>query len=220
MKNNAKISFISLGCSKNKVNTEEMVYLVREAGYEIVNEDIEADVVVINSCAFIESAKKESIDTILDVAWLKDNRNLKGIVVTGCMSERYREEILDALPEVDAVIGTGSYHQIVSAIEEVLKGEKYTAFGDKNCSPLSGGRVLSAPEYSAYLRISEGCNNCCTYCAIPMIRGRFRSRPMEELVEEAKWLEEQGVKELNIIAQDTSGYGKDLYGKYALAELI
>ncbi|MBQ8400166.1 MAG: 30S ribosomal protein S12 methylthiotransferase RimO [Clostridia bacterium] len=220
VKNNAKISFISLGCSKNKVNTEEMVYLVREAGYEIVNEDIEADVVVINSCAFIESAKKESIDTILDVAWLKDNRNLKGIVVTGCMSERYREEILDALPEVDAVIGTGSYHQIVSAIEEVLKGEKYTAFGDKNCSPLSGGRVLSAPEYSAYLRISEGCNNCCTYCAIPMIRGRFRSRPMEELVEEAKWLEEQGVKELNIIAQDTSGYGKDLYGKYALAELI
>ncbi|MBP3322448.1 MAG: 30S ribosomal protein S12 methylthiotransferase RimO [Clostridia bacterium] len=214
------MSFISLGCCKNKVNTEQMAYLVREAGYEIVSEDIEADAVVINTCAFIESAKKESIDTILDVAWLKENRSLSAIVVAGCMSERYKEEITEALPEVDAVIGTGSYDQIVEALDSVFKGKSYTAFGDKNKAEQGGKRILSAPHYSAYLRISEGCNNCCTYCAIPKIRGKFRSRPMEELVEEAKWLDSCGVKELNIIAQDTTAYGIDLYGKYALVDLI
>ena len=167
-----------------------------------------------------ESAKKESIDTILDVAWLKENRGLKAIVVAGCMSERYKEEIKEALPEVDAVIGTGSYDKIVEALEAVLKGEGYTAFDDKNKAEQGGGRILSAPHYSAYLRISEGCNNCCTYCAIPKIRGKFRSRPMEELVKEAKWLESCGVKELNIIAQDTTAYGIDLYNRYALADLI
>ena len=215
-----KVSFVSLGCSKNKVNTEEMLYLVKEAGYEIVTEDIDADVVVINSCAFIESAKKESIDTILDVAWLKENRHLKGIVVTGCMSERYREQILDAMPEVDAVIGTGSYNKVVEAIDAVLKGEKYTSFEDKDGCPIGGKRILTETGYSAYLKIGEGCNNRCTYCAIPLIRGKFRSRPMEELVEEAKWLDSLGVKEINLIAQDTSIYGIDLYGEYRLAELI
>ena len=220
MEKKKKISFISLGCCKNKVNTEQMAYLVREAGYEIVSEDIEADAVVINTCAFIESAKKESIDTILDVAWLKENRSLSAIVVAGCMSERYKEEITEALPEVDAVIGTGSYDQIVEALDSVFKGKSYTAFGDKNKAEQGGKRILSAPHYSAYLRISEGCNNCCTYCAIPKIRGKFRSRPMEELVEEAKWLDSCGVKELNIIAQDTTAYGIDLYGKYALVDLI
>ena len=220
MENKAKISFISLGCSKNKVNTEEMVYLVRQAGYEVVSDDFDADVVVVNSCAFIESAKKESIDTILDVAWLKENRHLRGIVVAGCMSERYRDEILEALPEVDAVIGTGSYHRVVEAIEEVLKGGKYTKYEDKNCCPLGGKRVLSAPGYTAYLQISEGCSNCCSYCAIPQIRGKFRSRPMEKILEEAKWLDSLGVKEVNIIAQDTTAYGIDLYNKYALAELL
>ena len=220
MENRAKISFISLGCSKNRINTEEMVYLVKEAGYEVVSDDFEADVVVINSCAFIESAKKESIDTVLDVAWLKENRNLKAIVVAGCMSERYREEILEALPEVDAVLGTGSYHKIVTAIDEVLENKSYKSFEDKNLCPLGGKRVLSTPGYTAYMQISEGCNNCCTYCAIPKIRGKFRSRPMEDLVKEAKWLESCGVKELCIIAQDTTAYGIDLYGKYALAELL
>ena len=178
MENKAKISFISLGCSKNRINTEEMVYLVKEAGYEVVSDDFEADVVVINSCAFIESAKKESIDTVLDVAWLKENRNLKAIVVAGCMSERYREEILEALPEVDAVLGTGSYHKIVTAIEKVLENKSYKSFEDKNLCPLGGKRVLSTPGYTAYMQISEGCNNCCTYCAIPKIRGKFRSRPI------------------------------------------
>ncbi len=220
MKNKAKISFISLGCCKNKVNTEQMAYLVKEAGYEIVSEDIEADAVVINTCAFIESAKKESIDTILDVAWLKENRSLSGIVVAGCMAERYKEEITEALPEVDAVIGTGSYDKIVEALDAVFEGKGYTSFNDKNAAVQGGKRILSAPHYSAYLRISEGCNNCCTYCAIPKIRGKFRSRPMEELIEEAKWLEKCGVKELNIIAQDTTAYGIDLYGKYALVDLI
>ena len=217
---NKKISFISLGCCKNKVNTEQMAYLVKEAGYEIVSEDIEADAVVVNTCAFIESAKKESIDTILDVAWLKENRNLSAIVVAGCMAERYKDEIKEALPEVDAVIGTGSYDQIVEALDAVFQGKSYTSFNDKNAAAQGGKRILSAPHYSAYLRISEGCNNCCTYCAIPKIRGKFRSRPMEELVEEAKWLEKCGVKELNIIAQDTTAYGIDLYGKYALVDLI
>lgn len=220
MNKNAKVSFVSLGCSKNKVNTEEMLYLVKEAGYEIVTEDIDADVVVINSCAFIESAKKESIDTILDVAWLKENRHLKGIVVTGCMSERYREQILDAMPEVDAVIGTGSYDKVVEAIDSVLEGKKYTSFEDKDVCALGGKRILTETGYSAYLKIGEGCNNRCTYCAIPLIRGKFRSRPMEELVDEAKWLDSLGVKEINLIAQDTSIYGIDLYGEYKLAELI
>ncbi len=220
MNKNAKVSFVSLGCSKNKVNTEEMLYLVKEAGYEIVTEDIDADVVVINSCAFIESAKKESIDTILDVAWLKENRHLKGIVVTGCMSERYREQILDAMPEVDAVIGTGSYDKVVEAIDSVLEGKKYTSFEDKDVCTLGGKRILTETGYSAYLKIGEGCNNRCTYCAIPLIRGKFRSRPMEELVDEAKWLDSLGVKEINLIAQDTSIYGIDLYGEYKLAELI
>lgn len=215
-----KVGFVSLGCSKNQVNTEEMIYLVKKAGYEVVSEDIHADVMVVNTCAFIESAKKESIDTVLDIAWLKEHRDLKGIVVTGCMGERYREEVLTAMPEVDAVLGTGSYQNVVEAIEKVLAGEKYTSFEEKDCCPLGGKRVLADKSYSAYLKIGEGCNNRCTYCAIPMIRGSYRSRPMEELVEEAKWLEEQGVKELNLIAQDTSVYGIDLYGEYRLAELI
>lgn len=219
-KEKAKIGFVSLGCSKNQVNTERMMYLVREAGYQIVPEDIDADVMVINTCAFIESAKKESIDNILDVAWLKENRNLKAIVVTGCLGERYREQILEQMPEVDAVLGTGSYEKIVAAIEMVLEKKTYTSFEDKNVCEMGGNRILTDRSYSAYLKIGEGCNNRCTYCAIPLIRGVYRSRPMEELVKEAQWLEEQGVKEINLIAQDTSVYGVDLYGGYRLAELI
>ena len=219
-KEKAKIGFVSLGCSKNQVNTERMMYLVREAGYQIVPEDIDADVMVINTCAFIESAKKESIDNILDVAWLKENRNLKAIVVTGCLGERYREQILEQMPEVDAVLGTGSYEKIVAAIGKVLEKKTYTSFEDKNVCEMGGNRILTDRSYSAYLKIGEGCNNRCTYCAIPLIRGVYRSRPMEELVKEAQWLEEQGVREINLIAQDTSGYGVDLYGGYRLAELI
>ena len=221
-----KVGFVSLGCPKNQLDTEVMLHEVLSAGYEITPEETEADVVIINTCGFIENAKKEAIDNILDIAWLKKNRDLKAIVVTGCLAERYREGILDEFPEVDAVLGVGSIHNIVEAIEAVTvnrkKGSKrkYSSFEDKNTVRLGGDRVLTTPEYTTYLKIAEGCDNRCSYCAIPMIRGRFRSRPMEELVAEAKDLEALGVKELNIVAQDITRYGLDLYGKYSLAELI
>ena len=222
MKNDKKIKigFVSLGCSKNLVDTEVMLAKLVAAGYEITPEDTEADVIIVNTCAFIESAKDEAIENILDVAWLKENRSLQAIIVTGCLAERYQRQILEELPEVDAVLGVGSYHHIVEAVESVLRGEKYLSFEDKNTSPLGGERIVTTPEYTAYLKVAEGCDNRCTYCAIPLIRGRFRSRPIEELVEEAKELEAIGVKELNLIAQDTTRYGLDLYGKYCLPELI
>ncbi len=215
-----KIGFVSLGCSKNQVDTEVMLHILMSAGYEITAEEIEADVIIINTCAFIESAKQESIENILDIAWLKKHRNLKGIVVCGCLAERYHEEIRTELPEVNSIIGVGSLHDITQAAQAAYKGEKYISVKDKNKMPLGGDRIVTTPEYTAYLKIAEGCDNKCTYCAIPMIRGSFRSRSIEELVAEAKTLEELGVKELNIIAQDTSRYGLDLYGRYALADLV
>ena len=221
-----KIGFVSLGCPKNQLDTEVMLHEVLQAGYEITPEDIEADVIIVNTCAFIESAKKEAIDNILDVAWLKKNRHLKAIIVTGCLAERYGEEIFKELPEVDAVLGVGSIHNIVEAIEAVTvkkkKGSsrKYFSHEDKNAVRLGGDRVLTTPEYSAYIKIAEGCDNRCAYCAIPSIRGKFRSRPMEDLIAEAKQLEALGVKERNVVAQDITRYGLDLYGKYSLAELL
>ncbi len=222
-----KIGFVSLGCPKNQLDTEVMLHEVVSAGYEVTPDETKADIVIINTCAFIESAKKEAIDNILDVAWLKKHRSLKAIIVTGCLAERYGEEIFKELPEVDAVLGVGSIHKIVDAIRAVSakkkRGEqvkKFFAHDDRNAVALGGDRVLTTPDYAAYLKIAEGCDNRCTYCAIPNIRGRFRSRPMEELVAEAQDLERLGVKELTLIAQDTTRYGQDLYGKYALAELI
>ncbi len=216
-----KVGFVSLGCPKNQVDVERMLDIVdKEGSYEIVAEDIEAEVIIVNTCAFIESAKQESIENILDVAWLKENRNLKSIIVTGCLSERYREQIFEQLPEVDGILGVGSCEEITRAIKSTLKGKKFSSFEDKNACPLGGGRILTTPFYSAYLKIAEGCDNCCTYCAIPSIRGKFRSRPMEELIEEAKILEASGVRELNIVAQDTTRYGLDLYGDYKLHELV
>ena len=215
-----KIGFVSLGCPKNQLDTEVMLHELVMAGYELTADETEADVVIINTCGFIESAKKEAIDNILDIAWLKENRDLKGLIVTGCLAERYRNTILDEFPEVDAVLGVGSIHNIVEAVGKVLEGEKYTSFEDKNCVRLGGDRVLTTPEYAAYLKIAEGCDNRCTYCAIPSIRGKFRSRPMENIIAEAKDLEALGVKELTLIAQDTTKYGQDLYGEYKLAELL
>ena len=215
-----KIGFVSLGCSKNLVDTEVMLAKLVSAGYEITPEDIEADVIIVNTCAFIESAKNEAIENILDVAWLKEHRLLRAIIVTGCLAERYRTQIFDEIPEVDAVIGVGSLDHITEAVEAVLKGEKYSFFGDKNTAALGGERIVTTPEYTAYLKVAEGCDNRCTYCAIPLIRGGFRSRPIEDLVKEAKELESIGVKELNLIAQDTTRYGLDLYGEYRLPELI
>ena len=215
-----KIGFVSLGCPKNQLDAEVMLHELVMAGYELTADETEADVVIINTCGFIESAKKEAIDNILDIAWLKENRELKGLIVTGCLAERYRNTILEEFPEVDAVLGVGSIHNIVEAVGKVLEGEKYTSFEDKNCVRLGGDRVLTTPEYGAYLKIAEGCDNRCTYCAIPSIRGKFRSRPMEDIIAEAKDLESLGVKELTLVAQDTTKYGQDLYGEYKLAELL
>lgn len=224
-----KIGFISLGCPKNQLDTEVMLHEVMSAGHEITPDETEADIVIINTCAFIESAKKEAIDNILDIAWLKKNAKLKGIIVTGCMAERYGQEILEEFPEVDAVLGVGSIHRICEAIESVEHqinkkkrdaNARFYACDDKNLVTLGGDRILTTPEYAAYLKISEGCDNRCTYCAIPNIRGKFRSRPMEDLIAEAKELDSLGVRELTIIAQDTTKYGIDLYGEYSLHKLI
>ena len=221
-----KVGFVSLGCPKNQLDTEVMLHEVANAGYEITPEETEADVVIINTCGFIESAKQESIESILDIAWLKKNHKLKAIVVTGCLAERYRESILEELPEVDAVLGVGSIHNIVEAVEAVTvkkkKGSKrkYTSFEDKETVRLGGDRILTTPEYMAYLKIAEGCDNRCAYCAIPSIRGKFRSRTFEDVVAEAKQLEALGVRELCIVAQDITRYGLDLYGEYKLAELL
>ncbi len=221
-----KVGFVSLGCPKNQLDTEVMLHEVANAGYEITPEETEADVVIINTCGFIESAKRESIDNILDIAWLKKNHTLKAIVVTGCLAERYREALLDEFPEVDAVLGVGSIHNIVEAIEAVTvkkkKGSKrrYTSFEDKESVRLGGDRILTTPEYTAYIKIAEGCDNRCAYCAIPSIRGKFRSRSMEDIVAEAKQLDDLGVRELCVVAQDITRYGQDIYGEYRLAELL
>ena len=216
----SRIGFVSLGCPKNLLDTEVMLGHINKAGYDITPEQEEADIIVINTCAFIEDAKKESIDNILDIAWLKENGNLKGIIVTGCLAERYREEIMKEFTEVDCVLGTGSVHSIVKAIEEIEKGNKYQEYGDKNTVMLGGDRIITTGDAFAYLKISEGCNNRCTYCSIPNIRGKFRSRPMDEIITEAKELCEMGISELIVIGQDTTAYGIDLYGKYELATLL
>lgn len=221
-----KCAFISLGCPKNQVDSEVMLAKLNAAGIEIVEEDIHADVVVVNTCAFIESAKKEAIETILDVAWLKENRNLKGIVVTGCLAQRYKDELFTELPEVDAAIGVGDIDHIVEAVKSAYEDAdkpdkpKYRQITCAENQTLGGDRVVTTPEYSVYLKISEGCDNHCTYCVIPSIRGKFRSRPMEDLVREAQELADLGAKELIIVSQDTTSYGKDLYGKPALEELL
>lgn len=219
MNKTAKIGFVSLGCAKNLVDTETMLARLASAGYEITPDETEADVIIVNTCAFIESAKRESIDNILDVAWLKEHRSLKGIIVTGCLAERYKDDIFTEIPEVDAVVGIGGEKSIVEAVASVLNKKRFSDYFDKERSLLGGERVVTTPDYTAYLKIAEGCDNRCTYCAIPLIRGGFRSRTMEDIIAEAKDLEALGVKELNLIAQDTSRYGLDIYGKYSLAEL-
>ncbi|MBQ8576517.1 MAG: 30S ribosomal protein S12 methylthiotransferase RimO [Clostridia bacterium] len=220
MKKKSKIGFISLGCPKNQVDTEVMLADVVKAGYEITPDDTEADIVIINTCAFIESAKQEAIDNILDEAWLKKNANLKGIIVTGCLAQRYKEQVFDELPEVDAVLGVGALHHIVDAIEAVERKRRYSSFDDVKEMETVADRVVTTPEYLAYLKIAEGCDNRCTYCAIPNIRGKLHSRPMEELIAEAKDMENLGARELVLIAQDTTAYGRDLYGEEKLVELI
>lgn len=215
-----KVGFISLGCSKNLVDTEVMLRKLHDAGFEITPDETEAEIIIINTCGFIESAKQEAIDNILDAAKLKEWGKCRHIIATGCLVERYREEVMREMPEIDALVGVGSLSDIVEACQAVMRGEKYTSFKDKNTSKLGGDRILTTSEHTAYLKIAEGCDNKCTYCAIPLIRGRLRSRTVEDIVAEARDLEALGVKELNLIAQDTSRYGLDIYGEYSLARLV
>lgn len=216
----SKVGFVSLGCPKNLIDTEIMLKELSDAGYEITADETEADVIIVNTCAFIESAKKEAIDNILDIAWLKENRSLQGLIVCGCLSERYRDEIFSELPEVDAVVGCGGIHSVVEAVKSVLDGKKYSCYDPMDKLVLGGERIVTTPEHFAYLKIAEGCDNRCTYCAIPNIRGRFRSRKKEDIIAEAKDLEAIGAKEIVLVAQDTTRYGEDLYGVYALPSLI
>lgn len=215
-----KIGFISLGCSKNTIDTEMMLAHLDNADYEITGNAEEAEVILINTCGFIGDAKEESIQTIKEIAKLKKTGKLKKLVVTGCLAERWREQILEKLPEIDAVTGLAGIHQIVDTIRQSFKNEKYQSFGDYEQTPIEGERMLSDDSPYAFLRISEGCNNRCSYCAIPKIRGRYRSRTIESIIEEAQDLEAAGIQELNLIAEDTSRYGEDLYKKNALPELL
>ena len=215
-----KVSFISLGCSKNLCDTEVMLANLHKAGFEITFTPEEAQIIIVNTCGFIESAKRESIDNILDANQLKQWGKCKHLIATGCLVERYREQVMEQLPELDAIVGVGSLSDIAEACSAVMRGEKYTSFRDKETCPLGGARVLTTAPHTAYLKIAEGCDNRCTYCAIPLIRGRLRSRTVEDIVNEARQLERMGVKELNLIAQDTTRYGLDLYGEYSLARLV
>ena len=215
-----KVGMISLGCPKNQVDAELMLSRLHDAGYTITNEESSADVVIINTCGFIDDAKKEAIENILEMAALKKEGTIKGIVVTGCLAERFREDIRKELPEVDAVLGLGCNGDIVAAVEQAFAGRDFEKFGDKYDLALEGERVLTTPKYTAYVRTSDGCDNCCTYCTIPKIRGRFRSRKTEDIVAETRSLAARGVKEIVLIAQDTTMYGRDLYGEPKLAELL
>lgn len=215
------VGMVSLGCAKNRVDAEMMLYTLRQAGYKIVEEAAMADVAIINTCGFIESAKQESIDEILELAQLKKEGKIKGIIATGCLAERYKEQMMKELYEIDAVVGIGANSEIAEIVGKVLEKEKVESFPDKCLLELEGERIQSTPYYYAYLKIAEGCDNRCTYCAIPMIRGKYRSRDMQSIVDEAKQLaENNGVKELIVIAQDTTKYGVDIYGDYKLAELL
>lgn len=215
-----KIGMISLGCCKNQVDAEIMLAKLAENGYEICDDVDGVDAVIVNTCGFIEDAKKEAIENILDMAELKKEGVVGRIIVTGCLAERYKENIMAEMPEVDAVVGIGSNKDIVEIVGNVIYGERVERFGDKACLPLDSERLLTTPSYYAYLKIAEGCSNNCTYCAIPKIRGPFRSRQPESILKEAKQLADSGVKELIVVAQDTSRYGEDLYGKSALPALL
>ena len=217
----ANIGFISLGCAKNQVDCERMMYRLQEAGHTICPDVVHCDAVVINTCGFIDSAKTEAIDHILQVGQLKQEGLVGKILVTGCLSQRYQQEILDEMPEVDAVLGTGSYTKIVAAVEQVLEGEVVADFDSIDAPEEETGRVVTTPEHYAFLKIAEGCDNRCSYCIIPFLRGKFRSRQLDDVLYEARMLAESGVKELIVVAQDTSRYGTDLPGhKRLLPELI
>ena len=215
-----KIAFISLGCAKNLVNAEQMMALCQDAGFTVTGEPEGADVAVLNTCGFIDSAKSEAIQNILELAQLKEEGKLGKLLVTGCLSQRYPEEILAELPEVDGILGTGSYTDIVPAIQSVLEGDQPTFFGDIHNTLEDGARIVTTPPYTAYLKIAEGCSNACSFCIIPKLRGRYRSRDMESVLAEAKELADAGVRELIVIAQDITRYGMDKKDGTSLAALL
>lgn len=216
-----KILFVSLGCDKNLVDSEMMIGMIQEKGFEVTDDENEAEVVVINTCCFINDAKQESIDTILQMAELKKSGQVKALLVTGCLAQRYKEEIQKEIPEVDEILGTSAFDQIAEAIEEVLKGLGHNHFEDINGKPISGKkRSITTGGHYAYLKIAEGCDKHCTYCIIPKVRGNYRSVEMDVLVNEAKQLALSGVKELILVAQETTVYGKDIYGKKCLPDLL
>lgn len=215
-----KVGMISLGCPKNQVDGEALLAKLAAAGYQIVNEIENSDVMIVNTCGFIEDAKREAIDTILEVAQYKEAGVISALVVTGCLAERYQDEILKEMPEVDAVIGIGANSDIVKVCDKALCGIQTSNYPNKCYLPIDDERVLSTPSHWAYLKIAEGCDNRCSYCAIPGIRGKFRSRKIESVVDEAKSLVNRGVKEIILVAQDTTKYGQDLYGEYSLDKLL
>lgn len=216
-----KILFISLGCDKNLVDSEEMLGLLKAAGHDITNDEDEADVAVINTCSFIHDAKDESVENILEMCELKKKGMLKGVIVTGCLAQYYREDIKKEIPEVDAVLGTASYEGIVEAVSKISGGEYFSDFKNIDYLPkTTKDRVVTTGSFMAYLKIAEGCDKHCTYCVIPRLRGRYRSVPMEDLLEQAKRLAEEGISELVLVAQETTVYGTDIYGKKMLATLL
>lgn len=215
-----KVGMVSLGCAKNQVDGEMLMAALKQGGFELVDDAALADIAIVNTCGFIESAKKESIEEILELAALKKEGRIKKLVVTGCLAERYQQEIHKELPEVDAVLGIGANGSIAASLKQMMADGFVESFPDKSKMPLCGARELSTPSWSAYLKIAEGCDNRCTYCAIPMIRGGYRSRTMESIEEEARALTANGAKELVLIAQDTTRYGIDLYGEFSLAKLL
>ena len=215
-----KILFVSLGCDKNLVDSEMMMGLLRERGYEFTDDETLADIIVINTCGFINDAKEESINTIISMAQYKEE-NLKALIVTGCLAQRYKDEILEELPEIDAIVGTTAFDKICDVIDSVLEKKAQNEFEhiDRLCRP-DTKRIITTGGFYSYLKIAEGCNKRCTYCSIPLIRGNYRSVPMEQLIEEAKYLAENGIKELILVAQETSVYGVDLYGEKSLPKLL
>lgn len=215
-----KVGMVSLGCAKNQVDGEMLMAALKNGGFEPVDDAALADIAIVNTCGFIDSAKKESIEEILELAQLKKEGQIQKLVVTGCLAERYREEMHKELPEVDAVLGIGANAEIAAHLRQMMADGFVEQFPEKEKMPLCGERELSTPSYFAYLKIAEGCDNRCSYCAIPLIRGGYRSRTMESIEEEARKLAENGAQEIVLIAQDTTRYGKDLYGEYSLAELL
>ncbi|MBR3723030.1 MAG: 30S ribosomal protein S12 methylthiotransferase RimO [Selenomonadaceae bacterium] len=216
-----KVGMISLGCAKNLVDTETMLGILSEDGWELTADPATADVLIVNTCAFIESAKEESITTVIEMADYKDSGRCRALILAGCLAERYGKELLDELPEVDAIVGAGSWHRIKEGISAALRGNRVVITGDgKILYDAHSPRVRTTPQYTAYIKIAEGCNHACAFCAIPLIRGHYRSRKIEDIVEEAEKLANDGVREINLIAQDTTYYGTDIYGKASLAQLL